>query len=77
MKKNSLCKVLAVSVMFVLSILMLTACNPKHAHAFDSTKWKNDANNHWHPATCGHDDLKGDVAAHTFDAGRITVEATE
>ena len=77
MKKNSLCKVLAVSVMFVLSILMLTACNPKHAHTFDSTKWKNDANNHWHPATCGHDDLKGDVAAHTFDAGRITVEATE
>ena len=51
MKKNSLCKVLAVSVMFVLSILMLTACNPKHAHTFDSTKWKNDANNHWHPAT--------------------------
>ena len=77
MKKKSICTVLAVSLIFVLSILVLTACNPKHTHTYDSTKWETDENNHWHPATCGHNDLKKDVAAHTFDEGRITVEPTE
>ena len=77
MKRKSLCMVLVVSLMFVLSIFMLTACKPKHKHTYDSTKWKNDENNHWHPATCEHTDLKSDVAAHTFDKGRISVEATE
>ncbi len=77
MKKKSICTVLAVSLVFVLSILVLTACNPKHTHTYDSTKWATDENNHWHPATCGHNDLKKDVAAHTFDEGRITVEPTE
>ncbi len=77
MKRKSLCMVLVVSLMFVLSIFMLTACKPKHTHTYDSTKWKNDEKNHWHPATCEHTDLKSDVAAHTFDEGRINVEATE
>mgnify|MGYP000009385452 FL=1 len=49
----------------------------KHVHTFNDKVWQTDENNHWHPATCAHTDEKGDTAAHTFDEGRITVEATE
>ena len=39
-----------------------------HVHTFNEAVWENDANYHWHPATCEHTNQKGDRAAHTFEA---------
>lgn len=33
-------------------------------HTFNEEIWKNDAQNHWHPATCKHSGQKGSLAAH-------------
>ncbi|WP_443740364.1 formylglycine-generating enzyme family protein [Treponema sp.] len=46
-----------------------------HTHKY-SAEWTNDATNHWHAATCGHD-VKSDEATHTFGEAVITKEATE
>ncbi len=43
-------------------------------HTFKS-EWSYDEQSHWHDATCGHD-VKGDKAAHTWDEGEITAQAT-
>ena len=46
----------------------------EHVHAFDETKWVNtDPDQHWHPATCGHDTEKGSPAAHTFVGNTCSV----
>ena len=44
-----------------------------HCHNY-STEWSIDATNHWHECACGE---KADVAAHTFDAGKVTKAPTE
>lgn len=36
---------------------------PQHEHTF-ATQWSSDAENHWHGATCGHNEEKADLAAH-------------
>lgn len=36
-----------------------------HEHSY-SAEWSNDAENHWHDATCKHDEEKSDLAAHTY-----------
>ena len=46
-----------------------------HTHKY-SADWANDATGHWHAATCEHY-VKSDEAAHTFDKGVVTKEATE
>ncbi len=48
-----------------------------HTHTFDMTKWASDEENHWHPSTCGHEEEKDSLAAHTWDEGKITTPATE
>ena len=49
MKRKSLFTILAIALMFVLSLSVLTACN-KYKHEF-SSKWKFDETNHWHECT--------------------------
>lgn len=44
-------------------------------HTYNST-WTSDANNHWHVCTFNGCTMKSDVAAHTWDAGKVTKEAT-
>ena len=36
-----------------------------HEHSY-SAEWSSDAENHWHAATCKHDEEKSDLAAHTY-----------
>lgn len=45
-----------------------------HVHTFDTTVWEHDATAHWHPATCGHTDQKGNRARHTFGDDRKCTE---
>ena len=42
-----------------------------HTHTFADT-WSFDAQNHWHAATCGHDE-RTDIAAHVIADGACTV----
>ena len=67
-------------VLFVLCLLfvitgVLMACD-SHEHTF-AEDWTSDATNHWHAASCEHTDEKSDVAAHSWNAGTVTTEATE
>lgn len=48
-----------------------------HKHTFDMTKWSHNAENHWHPATCGHTDEKKDLGAHVWNEGVVTTQPTE
>lgn len=48
-----------------------------HEHTFDMTKWSYNAENHWHPATCGHTDEKKDLGAHVWNEGVVTTQPTE
>ncbi len=36
-----------------------------HEHSY-ATEWSSDAENHWHDATCKHEEEKSDLAAHTY-----------
>lgn len=49
MKRKSLFTILAIALMFVLSLSVLTACN-KNKHEF-SSEWKFDETVHWHECT--------------------------
>ena len=49
MKRKSLFTILAIALMFVLSLSVLTACD-KNKHEF-SSEWKFDETNHWHECT--------------------------
>ena len=75
MKRKSLFTILAIALMFVLSLSVLTACN-KNKHNF-SSEWKNDEQYHWHECmTKKHNDV-ADKADHTFNDGVVTTPATE
>ena len=46
----------------------------EHTYA---TEWSHDGDNHWHACTDeGYEDLKDDVAAHTWNGGEVTTPAT-
>ena len=47
--------------------------NEGHEHSF-SSKWYSDNEYHWHECSCGE---KKDKAAHDWDSGVVTKEATE
>lgn len=47
-----------------------------HVHKFDESIWNHDANNHWHPSTCGHADEKDSIENHTWNSGVVTKEPT-
>lgn len=72
MKFKKIAAVLLAAVT-VASTFAMSACGEKHEHSFDETTWVNDAEKHWHPATCGHDDAKGGEAAHEMTGGTCTV----
>ena len=75
MKRKSLFTILAIALMFVLSLSVLTACN-KNKHEF-SSEWKFDDKTHWHECTTkGHTDTT-EKANHTVGAGEVTKEPTE
>ena len=44
-------------------------------HTF-SPDWSSDENGHWHADTCGHPDVTEGYAAHSWDAGTVTVQPT-
>ena len=46
-----------------------------HVHTFDTENWAFDAENHWHPATCGHADEKNASAPHEWNDGVVTTPA--
>ena len=49
----------------------------EHKHTFNENVWEKDETNHWHPATCGHNDEKKDLGAHIWNEGVVTTPATE
>ena len=46
-----------------------------HTHTFD-TAWYYDDTNHWHKASCGHDEVSA-MDEHAWNDGEITLEPTE
>ena len=77
-------KVLAMAVAGVAIVAGFMACPTStgtgsiesHAHTY-SEDWTYDEDCHWHKATCEHTTEISDKAAHSWDVGRITKEATE
>ena len=62
-------KVIAIAV--AATVVVGTTCAialpiALHNHKF-AEEWCTDAENHWHAATCKHEEEKSDLAAHTFD----------
>ena len=75
MKRKSLFTILAIVIVFVLSLSVLTACN-KNKHEF-SSEWEYDETSHWHECMTKKNSDVADKADHTFDAGVVTTPATE
>lgn len=48
---------------------------PATGHTY-SEEWTYDETDHWHAATCGHDEEVKDKAEHTWNSGEITTEPT-
>ena len=61
----------------VFTCLAFVGCvdDELHEHEF-GTDWKSDSANHWHECLSDDCDEISDQAAHTFDDGEITTEAT-
>lgn len=75
MKRKSLFTILAIALMFVLSLSVLTACNKDGKHNF-AEEWSNDETHHWHAfADKGCKETK-DKAEHSWNGGNVTVEPT-
>lgn len=64
MKTKKFIALIVVAAMLFTFVATIAAC---HTHAYDEDKWESDANYHWHPATCGHDD-EVDKEGHTFNS---------
>ena len=75
MKRKSIFTILAIAIVFVLSLSVLTACNKNGEHNF-SEEWSNDETYHWH--ACADKDCKKikDKAEHSWNGGNVTVEPT-
>ena len=75
MKRKSLFTILAIALMFVLSLSVLTACNKDGKHNF-AEEWSNNETHHWHAcADKGCKETK-DKAEHSWNDGSVTVEPT-
>ena len=55
--------VAAVLVVGIVCAIALPIALHEHSYAAD---WSSDADNHWHDASCKHEDEKSDLAAHTY-----------
>lgn len=61
----------AIAIAVAATVVVGTTCAialpiALHNHKF-AEEWCTDAENHWHSATCKHEEEKSDLAAHTFD----------
>lgn len=78
--KKTIRMILSLVLVLALGVALLVACNNKggeepETHTYSAT-WSNDASEHWHQCTQdGHTDV-ADKAAHTWNEGTITTEAT-
>ena len=78
--KKTIRMILSLVLVLVLGAALLVACNNKggeepETHTYSAT-WSNDASEHWHQCTQdGHTDV-ADKAAHTWNEGTITTDAT-
>lgn len=64
MKRKSLFTILAIAIVFVLSLSVLAACN-NNKHEF-SSDWKFDETNHWHECTTKEHTDTTEKAPHVF-----------
>ena len=64
MKRKLLFTILAITIVFVLSLSVLTACN-KNKHEF-SSEWKYDETNHWHECTTDKHTDTSEKLPHVF-----------
>ena len=64
MKRKSLFTILAIAIVFVLSLSVLAACN-NNKHEF-SSDWKFDETNHWHECTMKNHTDTTEKAPHVF-----------
>lgn len=64
MKRKSLFTILAIAIVFVLSLSVLAACS-KNKHEF-SSEWKFDETNHWHECTMKNHTDTTEKAPHEF-----------
>ena len=64
-------------IILVCFLFTFISCemNVEHVHIF-SEEWTYDETNHWHVATCGHEEVS-DKAEHSFGEWEIITEATE
>ena len=80
MKRKLLIAILSLTMIFTLSLSVLTACGKPedgktHEHTFAS-EWSKDETNHWHATTCEHKTEKKGVEAHKFGDWKETKAAT-
>ena len=57
--------IVAASVLVVGTTCAIVLPIALHEHSY-ATEWSSDAENHWHDATCKHEEEKSDLAAHTY-----------
>ena len=64
-------------IIFVSLLFVLFSCemNVEHVHTY-SEEWTSNEINHWHVATCGHEEVI-DIEEHTFSDWKVTKAATE
>lgn len=62
---------IALVLVLSLSLVAVVACK-QHEHTF-STEWTSDATDHWHKATCEHEDEVSDKAPHEMVEGKCKV----
>ena len=75
MKRKSLFTILAIALMFVLSLSVLTACNKDGKHNF-AEEWSNNETHHWHACADKGCKENTDKTEHSWDGGNVTVEPT-
>lgn len=74
MDKKKLIATIAAISLSVGTVGVAAACDnnkePPHEHTFDTTQWVTDGGDtHWHPSTCGHDDVKDGEESHVDEDG--------
>ena len=57
-------RILALSLVLLISASVLFSCFVKHEHTYD-TKWSYDEAGHWRAATCEHTDVQKSAGEHT------------
>lgn len=53
------------AILFAVSTLIVSCTPESHTHTF-SEEWSYDETNHWHAATCEHNEEKSELAEHRF-----------